>query len=102
MGTIEIDAANPYFKTDEESVIYTNDGKELIYYPIARDEKQYIIPETVKVIKKESFTESKLDSVVFPLHLKTIEEKLHSLKFMKQKINKGNIISKNHENNFGR
>lgn len=31
------------------------------------------------------------------LSLKTIEEKLHSLKFMKQKINKGNIISKNHE-----
>lgn len=31
------------------------------------------------------------------LSLKTIEEKLLSLKFMKQKINKGNIISKNHE-----
>lgn len=29
--------------------------------------------------------------------LKTVEEKRHSLKFMKQKINKENIISKNHE-----
>ena len=31
------------------------------------------------------------------LSLKAVEEKLHSLKFMKQKINKENIISKNHE-----
>ena len=31
------------------------------------------------------------------LSLKTVEEKPHSLKFMKQKINKENIISKNHE-----
>lgn len=29
--------------------------------------------------------------------LKTAEEKVHSLKFIKQKINKENIISKSHE-----
>ena len=50
LGSIEIDVANPYFKTDEDSVIYTNDGKELVYYPFAKNEKEYIVKEGIERI----------------------------------------------------
>ena len=70
---ITINPNNKNFSA-EDNVIFNGDKTTLIYYPVALEEKEYVIPSTVTKIGKEAFTESELDSIVFPLHLQTIEE----------------------------
>ena len=58
-----------------DGVIFSADGKTLIKYPEDKVEKEYIVPEGVEVIGKNSFMYTKyLNILTLPLYLKEIDE----------------------------
>ena len=58
-----------------DGVIFSADGKTLIKYPEDKVEKEYVVPEGVEVIGKNSFMYTKyLNILTLPLYLKEIDE----------------------------
>jgi len=51
---IHVDADNPYFSSTD-GVMYNKAGTELLYYPVARTNAEFRIPDSVKVIGKYAF-----------------------------------------------
>ena len=72
LKNIIVDSSSTYFKA-VDNVIYSADGKELVYYSTLKETKDYEILEGVETIRHDSFVESKLHSVHFPFSLRRIE-----------------------------
>ncbi len=71
LASIGVADENPYFQS-HEGVLYTEGLTEVIKCPASK-EGSYSLPDGVKVIKTDSFSESKLESVTLPESLETIE-----------------------------
>lgn len=54
LKNIYVDEKNANYRSID-GVLVSEDGKELIYYPEGRQEKTYIIPESIEEIKKHAF-----------------------------------------------
>ena len=57
-----------------DGVLFTKDGKELLYYPSARKQKEYSIPSGVKKIGYAAFATPFLDAVSIPDSVEEIGE----------------------------
>ena len=55
-----------------DNVLYNKDKTELIMYPANRENKSFIIPDTVKKIGKRAFNNLSLDSLTINGNIKTI------------------------------
>ena len=66
---------NPVYSNDSHGVLFNKDKSELICYPCSNASSSYSIPNSVKVVGKESFLNSdKLESVDIPNSVTAIEE----------------------------
>ncbi|MDO4544060.1 MAG: leucine-rich repeat protein [Clostridia bacterium] len=51
---ITVDGDNPYYK-DVDGVLFTKDGKELLFYPNGREAESYTVPEGVEKVTEGAF-----------------------------------------------
>jgi len=73
LETITVDGENPSY-TSLEGVLYTKDLTELIQYPQAAKGSRHTIPDTVRVIRANAFSDCvNLKAVELPENLTTIE-----------------------------
>lgn len=71
---IRVDPENEYLKS-VDGVLYTADGKQLLYYPYARTDSRYVIPEGTECIGIDAFAHTpSLKDVALPSSLKSIQE----------------------------
>ncbi len=56
---IIVDGDNPRYKSID-GVLFSKDGKGLIYYPTAKRDREYVVPETVTAILDCAFIDNKL------------------------------------------
>ncbi len=64
---------NAEYFSSKDGVLFSKDGKELVYYPDGKTEKSYTVPETTVRIGGYSFyNNSNIQSVVLPKKLTTI------------------------------
>ena len=69
---IAVSEENQFFR-DLDGVLFTKDGKEILFYPQGRNGK-YVIPDGVNIIDSESFNGcSSLTDIVIPSSVETIE-----------------------------
>ncbi len=62
---ITVDKDNEYYSSDEYGVLYNKDKTELIQYPIGSEMKEFTVPETVKFIRADAFSEcSNLEKII--------------------------------------
>ena len=61
------------FFASENGVIFNKDKTELLFYPQGRQEKHYVIPDTVTGIGRFAFYRSVLTSITIPDSVKKIE-----------------------------
>ncbi len=54
LTSINVDANNTVYKS-ENGVLYTKDGKALIYYPVGKTDTSFIIPDSVESIGYSTF-----------------------------------------------
>ena len=70
---IVIPDENPYLK-NEDHVIYTKDGKTLVYYMLNNTEAQFTVPKSVQTIGARAFAGNySLESVQLPASVSKIE-----------------------------
>ena len=77
----EIAESNTSIMSDDDGVIFSKDGKQLILYPLGRSSESYEIPEGVETIVNGAFKvnqndtngAARLKNVAFPNSLKTVE-----------------------------
>lgn len=66
---IDVDEENEKLKS-ADGVVYSKDGKEIIYYPRGKKDKEFYIPEGVEIIQAHSFERVKeLKAVCVPYSL---------------------------------
>ncbi len=70
--SIDIGDHNSYKVVD--GVIYSSDGKQLVYYPSGKDEKEYTVLNGVETIGTYAFNNSVLESILLPEGLKIISK----------------------------
>lgn len=71
---IKVSEENKSYK-DIDGVLFNKDGTRLISYPLARKQKEYVIPETVTEINESAFTNCRnLVTIRFPKTLNSIVE----------------------------
>ena len=73
LSTVTINEENQFYST-LGNVIFNKNQTKLIYYPVSLKDKEYRVPFTVEIIGKESFIESKINSLILPSDLQIIEE----------------------------
>ena len=74
LENIYIDSSNPYFISDN-GVLYNKDKTELLVYPSGKKDKNFEIPDTVKVITSFAFSYNKnLETVFIPNSVISIED----------------------------
>lgn len=87
---INVDERNT-FLSSIDGVLFTYNKTTLLSYPIAKTDKEYIIPETVSMINIEAFQYSRyLKNVVIPNNIQTIVQKAFSDCSTLEKITIGN------------
>lgn len=75
LSNIEVSKDNQFFSSDEYGALYNKNKTELIHYPIGNKRKEYIIPDTVEIIKDQAFLiGNNLTSITIPNSLKTVEK----------------------------
>ena len=68
-----VNSQNPSFKSID-GVLFSKDGKRLIAYPIARQDKEYTVPDGVEVIGERAFSNCRfLETVNLPNSIRRIE-----------------------------
>ncbi len=73
LTSIEVDPANPKYKSISKLVLLSKDGTELIQYPAGNKNKSYIIPATVTTIGDNAFDScSNLSSITIEPNSKLI------------------------------
>lgn len=66
IDTIAVAADSPYFKV-QDGVLFTQDGRELLYYPPSKTDSSYTIPAGVEIIRYGAFTGNEsLTSLTLP------------------------------------
>ena len=79
---IEVDNKNERYQSIDD-VLFTKDGKTLLFYPYSKEGEHYTIPEPVRTIGEQAFGGSNLKIVNANEGLETIEtlafDNLHSL-----------------------
>lgn len=70
--TYEVAGGNPYFVV-VDGVVFTKDLNTLVAFPSAYPHKEYTVPETTKTIGSGAFLFGKIEKVVLPHSLETIE-----------------------------
>ncbi len=74
LHAVTVSEENEAFKT-EDGVLFTKDGETLLYYPPAKADTTYTVPEGVTTIAAGAFEECTLmETIVFPDSLQTVEE----------------------------
>ena len=72
---IIVDSNNQYYSSDDNGVLYNKDKTELIQYPLGNSRKEFVIPEGVVTICKDSFLGTvNLESLVVPASAESINE----------------------------
>lgn len=76
IAAVSIDSKNTFFKVSD-NVLFSKDGKRLLYYPQGREDKQYQVPEGVETIGSFAFAQIDmmpyaLEKVSLPSSLKRI------------------------------
>ena len=72
---ISVDPANTAFKSDENGVLYSKDGAQLIKYPAGKTDAEYSITAGVEKICKDAFRAcAALKRVEFPDCLREIDD----------------------------
>ena len=72
---ISVDPANTAFKSDENGVLYSKDGAQLIKYPAGKTDAEFGISEGVEKICKDAFRAcAALKRVEFPGSLREIDD----------------------------
>lgn len=66
------DENSPYYCTDEDGVLFNKDKTVLVRYPTAREGTEYAIPQGVKEIASNAFSNSDITAVTFPDSLEKI------------------------------
>lgn len=70
-----VDEKNPYFIAGEDGVLYSKDGKTLVFYPGGKTDARFVVPEGVEVIGQGAFTYCPhLEEIVLPSTLKEIQD----------------------------
>ena len=73
LSGISVDEKNRYFSS-EDGVLYNKDKTELIYYPAAREEESFAVPEGVKTIGAGAFGGPALKEIALPPSVEEITE----------------------------
>lgn len=69
---VTVSAANPKYSS-QDGVLYNKNKTKLLYYPRAKRDKKFNIPDTVETVRASSFEETRyLEEVTFPKSLKLI------------------------------
>ena len=68
----EIDEQNTHF-TVVDGVLFSKDKSKIISFPCGNKNKNYIVPNGVKVICDGAFSGSKIENITFPTSLEIIE-----------------------------
>ena len=71
---ILVDKDNPYYSNDEKGVLFNKDKTKLVKYPAGRQDKEYVIPSSVKTIGYMAMSSAALKNVVIPNSVEIIEE----------------------------
>ncbi|MBQ3006736.1 MAG: leucine-rich repeat protein [Clostridia bacterium] len=72
LNKIVVDENNPYF-TAEDNILFSKNKTELIYYPYAKNETEYAIPDSVVTVSYGAFYGcDKLNKIVIPDTVKRI------------------------------
>ena len=72
----EVDAENKNFKSDVYGILFDKEMTVLHYYPVARIDESYFVPDTVVTIEANSFSPTlNLKSVIIPDSVENIGEK---------------------------
>jgi len=88
LQAVTVAASNEQFLA-QDGVLFSKDGSALLYYPPAKADTRYVVPETVTVIAAGAFEECNgIGTIVLPGGLQTIEdgaflrcEALHTVEF---------------------
>ena len=76
---ITVDKNNPVY-CSEEGVLFSKDKKILLRFPVFKECGEYVIPDTVEVIKTRAFEWcSRINRVVIPEGVKVIEKEAFAL-----------------------
>ena len=53
---VSVDSANAYFNSDSNGILFSKDGKKLVYYPANESQAVYTVPDNVSVIGSYAFS----------------------------------------------
>ena len=73
MDKFEIDENHTHF-TIIDGILFNKDKTKLIAFPSGHKNKNYIVPDGVKIIGDSAFRGSKIETITFPTSLETIED----------------------------
>ena len=73
LESFEVDASNPWYKA-EDGVLMSHDGKEMVAYPIDKQDAEYVVPEDVVTLPASFFRSNQhLQQVTLPASLTTLD-----------------------------
>ena len=73
VNTINISKDNSYFKS-MDGVVFTADGKKLVWFPAGKDDEIYLVPSSVTTIGASSFTGTSVKCILLPRSINEIED----------------------------
>lgn len=74
LDSFTVDSENPNFSSDEDGVLFNKDKTELVIYPAGNSRTSYKMPDTVTVIKTDSFDGCRnLATLVLSKNLRKVE-----------------------------
>lgn len=68
-----ISPENPYFCVKDD-ILFSKDGKELLFYPAFKEETKYVVPDTVRILGRYAFYSDTLQKIALPENLKEIRD----------------------------
>ena len=75
---IIVSEQNPLFSS-QDGVLFDKNKETLLYYPVNKQEKSYIVPEGVTTIKKYAFQSKNLKEISIPSTIDLSKSSLHDL-----------------------
>jgi len=67
----DLDERNPYFSVID-GVLFNKEQTKLIAFPCGHKNRNYVVPDSVKIIESGSFAGSKIETIVFSPSLETM------------------------------
>ena len=81
VSAYHVDPDNTEYSS-KNGVLFSNDGKRLISYPVKKEGPTYEIPEGTEILEVESMSATQLEYVTFPGTLRTIAEGCFSYSYL--------------------